>query len=100
MKCGAQGQGLDDAPLGGVELVEAGVDFLFFEIMEGHFDEDVAMLGFRGPKPVVEFLQGVVVFDGDPDDAETFGATALDDGGKEQAVEKTVERIGATEIEE
>ena len=40
------------------------------------------------------------MLEGGANQAKAFGAAAFDDGGKEQAVQKTIEWIGPAELEQ
>ena len=90
---------MNDPSFGFVEFSQAPVNFRFVEIVPRHFDKDVAVLGFGRPKPVVELLQFGVVLNGFPDKTKTFRAATFDDGGEQQTVEETIERISAAKVE-
>src|SRR5205823_10567492 len=83
-----------------IQLLQTRINPVFLEIVQGHSDENVAVFRFRDPEPVVELLQLRVMLQCGPDEAETFGAAAFDDGGEQQAVEKSIERVGAAKLEQ
>ena len=86
MQRSPQGKPVDDAAFGLVQFFKTGVNVLFFEVEERHFNEYVSVFGFRSPQVVVKLLKFSVVPNRIGDEAKTFRAAAFDYGSQEKAV--------------
>src|SRR5256885_14213251 len=100
MERSSKWQTVDDAALGFVQLFQTGINVLFLEIVQCHFDKSVSVLCFGGPEVVVKLFQFLIFCDGIGNEAEAFRAPAFDDRGEEEAVQESVQWVGVTKLEQ
>src|ERR1043166_306974 len=96
MQRGPQFQFSDHTCLLPVQMIEPSVKLVAREIIEGHLDEDVPMLCFGGPKPMIKLLQFVIALESFPNEAKAFRAAAFNDRGEQKPVEKAPQWIAMT----